>query len=248
MKAYDLTNQRFGRLIAQYKCNYKKGNKYPWHCICDCGNETDVSTQDLITGKTTSCGCYRKECAKKIGAKTGIVNGKLRAKDLTNQKFGRLIALEPTIEHRGSNIVWKCICSCGNEVKVTTTDLLSGNTQSCGCLKSKGQEEISKLLTQHNISFVTEKIFDNFQYETTKGKPRFDFYIDNKYIIEFDGIQHFENNSFFPLSLKEQKERDQVKNSWCKENNIPLIRIPYWQLSRLKIEDLLLETSEFIIK
>ena len=43
------------------------------------------------------------------------------------------------------------------------------------------------------------------------------------------------------------KERDAFKNEWCKENNILLIRIPYWHLKDLCIEDLKLETSKFII-
>ena len=47
--------------------------------------------------------------------------------------------------------------------------------------------------------------------------------------------------------LKTQ-ERDALKNQWCKDNNIPLIRIPYTHLNDLKIEDLLLETSEYIVK
>ena len=37
------------------------------------------------------------------------------------------------------------------------------------------------------------------------------------------------------------------KNEWCKNNNIPIIRIPYAHLKELKIEDLLLETSQFIV-
>ena len=46
--------------------------------------------------------------------------------------------------------------------------------------------------------------------------------------------------------LKTQ-ERDALKNQWCKDNNIPLIRIPYTHLQNLCLEDLQLETSKFII-
>ena len=79
----------------------------------------------------------------------------------------------------------------------------------------------------------------------------FDFYIDNKYLVEYDGEQHFiYRNSGWDTEehFKKTKEHDQFKNQWCKENNIPLIRIPYTQLDNLKIEDLLLETSQFIVK
>lgn len=50
--------------------------------------------------------------------------------DLTNQTFGRLVAKEYL---KGSK--WKCICSCGKEVIVSTADLRRGHTQSCGCLQ-----------------------------------------------------------------------------------------------------------------
>lgn len=49
----NLTNQRFGKLIALYPTN----KRVAWHCICDCGNECNVSSNDLSTGKIKSCGC-----------------------------------------------------------------------------------------------------------------------------------------------------------------------------------------------
>ena len=52
--------------------------------------------------------------------------------DLTNQVFGRLLALEPTEERVNGYIVWKCQCECGNIIKVPTNSLTTGNTTSCG--------------------------------------------------------------------------------------------------------------------
>lgn len=69
-KALDLTNQRFGRLVALYKTDKRSGNNIMWHCICDCGNEKDINGSDLKKGKTKSCGCLQKEIASKIGKKT----------------------------------------------------------------------------------------------------------------------------------------------------------------------------------
>jgi len=43
------------------------------------------------------------------------------------------------------------------------------------------------------------------------------------------------------------RKRRNKKNQWCKENNIPLIRIPYTHLKDLCIEDLLLETSNYVV-
>lgn len=52
--------------------------------------------------------------------------------DLTNQKFGRLTAIEVT--YTGKVRGWKCKCDCGNEVVVSTSQLNNGIKQSCGCL------------------------------------------------------------------------------------------------------------------
>lgn len=245
-KAYDLTNQRFGRLVVKYKCDYKKGNKYPWHCICDCGNEVDVRTQDLTTGKTQSCGCLQKEEASEVGKKTSQNNFTHEFKDISGQIFGRLTAIE-RVKTLTKPTKWKCQCRCGNIVIVRLSDLTTGNTSSCGCMVSKGQEKISLLLRQYNIPFEKEKQFEDSIYADTNGFFRFDFYVNNSYLIEYDGKQHYEENTFFKLSLSDQKKRDNEKNLWCKNHNIKLIRIPYYQYSKLTIEDLLPETSGFVI-
>ena len=56
-KKLDLTNQRFGKLIALYSTH--KNGKTAWHCKCDCGNELDVFTFCLRNGNTSSCGCEK---------------------------------------------------------------------------------------------------------------------------------------------------------------------------------------------
>lgn len=247
MKAYDLKGQHFGRWTVLYKCNYLKTNHYPWHCICECGKEKDVNTRDLISGKSQSCGCLQKEKAKQIGKKTISIAQAANRKNLKGQQFGRLIVLYSLYDENGEYKQY-CQCECGNFIKVKTHDLISGNTMSCGCLKSRGQEKISKILNENNISFEVEKSFDDCVYPDTLSKCFFDFYVNDKYIIEYDGIQHFQENEFFQLSLSDQKKRDKFKNKWCKFHNIPIIRIPYIQLNNLSYKDLDLMTSDFIIK
>lgn len=58
--AKNLVGQSFGRLFVIER-NGRKGNKALWKCRCDCGNETNVTSSDLVTGNTQSCGCQRKE-------------------------------------------------------------------------------------------------------------------------------------------------------------------------------------------
>lgn len=56
--------------------------------------------------------------------------------DLSGQRFGRLVALEPGPK-RGKRTTWKCICDCGNECVILTESLRGGATQSCGCIRSE---------------------------------------------------------------------------------------------------------------
>lgn len=135
-----------------------------------------------------------------------------------------------------------------------------GKTQTCGCGKgySKGAIKIKALLEDSGLIYGTEISFSSCV--TEKGNPMyFDFgvYADSDrtkllYLIEYDGEQHFYyGNGASTWNTKEQYERtqlrDALKNSWCKDNNIPLIRIPYTHFSDLTIVDLLLETSNYKI-
>ena len=66
-----------------------------------------------------------------------------KAIDITNQKFGKLTAIQKT-ESRNGKTYWLCKCECGNEKEVQTSHLRNGSIQSCGkCKKSSGQKVIA---------------------------------------------------------------------------------------------------------
>lgn len=70
--------------------------------------------------------------------------------NLIGQKFTRLFVIEERISPNYKGIKWKCICDCGNETIVNSAnDLLTGNTKSCGCLRS---EIMSKNATKRNFN------------------------------------------------------------------------------------------------
>lgn len=238
-KIIDITGQQFGRLTALNIAGKDSRGETIWHCMCECGNSKDVLSSNLRKGLTQSCGCLQKERA---GKNTPI-------KDLTNLRFGKLIALEPTEKRLNGQVVWKCLCDCGAEIEVRSYNLTSGATQSCGCLnQSHGELKIQQLLQKNNIPYEAEKSFASCIFEDSQQMARFDFYINQSYIIEFDGEQHFtyDNRGW---NTKEHfmrlKAHDIYKNRWCKDNNIPIIRIPYTHLDNLELSDLLLETSPF---
>lgn len=139
---------------------------------------------------------------------------------------------------RYDKLKWKC--DKGHTFH-TTWDNFKRGKRCPVCNESKGQKEIGKFLDKLNVTYKAE-----FRIEECKNlKPLpFDYAIFNNdtsncnpsVLVEFDGLQHFYPVDFWGGSdgLKDNMERDQIKNNFCKINNIPLIRIPYWELSNIQ--------------
>ena len=66
----DLTGQRFGKLLVNEIHDRDERGLVVWECQCDCGNIVFVRGTYLINGKTTSCGCHRSECIRKLKIKS----------------------------------------------------------------------------------------------------------------------------------------------------------------------------------
>lgn len=99
---------------------------------------------------------------------------------------------------------------------------------------SRGEIKIEEILNNTDLYYEEEYSFPNLI--SSSGRPlRFDFAIfdDNKeldFLIEFQGIQHYEAKSKFGgvSGLKRQQYNDMKKREYCLKNNIKLIIIPYW--------------------
>lgn len=70
-------------------------------------------------------------------------------RDLAGKRFGRLAAIEAAGKNRQKNYVWRCLCDCGHEVVVSSSNLIRGNTQSCGCLAN---ELTRAAMTTHGLN------------------------------------------------------------------------------------------------
>lgn len=237
----DLTGQKFNRLSVIEKTDMRKNNSVVWECQCDCGNICYISSIDLRKSRVKSCGCLKKE-------KDQLPKGNV--KDLLGQKFGKLTIIARDGSDKRGEAKWLCQCECGSQpISVLGSNLRSGHTQSCGCdRRSHGELKVEQLLRENNISFIQE--YKPFKFDSGKWAA-FDFYVENKYLIEYDGETHYKFNLHGwhdEQQLANQQERDQIKNDFCLSHNLPLIRIPYWHLPKLCIEDLQLETSQFLIK
>ena len=127
-KAKNLTNQTFTYLTCLFrvtppKNRHEKNLGVWWLCKCKCGNEVMCKSTDIINNRTKSCGCYQKENLHT-----------LNFKNLTNHRFGKLVVTG--YKHNSNNLLrWICQCDCGNITEVSTGNLTSGLTKSCGCLR-----------------------------------------------------------------------------------------------------------------
>lgn len=240
--AEDLTGKKFNNLTVIRRATEEEwprgtGKHAKWLCKCDCGNLRFVDSGDLKNGRAKSCGCKNREKAKELAYNLG----KSHFKDLTNQRFGKLVALE-TDGYYNKQILWKCKCDCGTITKVRSNYLLSGHTTSCGCGRSWGQgrtssgeEKIIKLLQEAKISFEREKTFPDLLKHG--NHLRCDFYISSQNsVIEFNGSAHYEFNSYFHKDRKgflKRQEYDRHKISYCLAKGIKIYCIPYWEIENL---------------
>ena len=101
------------------------------------------------------------------------------------------------------------------------------------CRESKGEKDILKYLDEHNVKYIRQ-----YRYEDCRDvKPLpFDFYLpDYNICIEYDGELHYKSIDFYggEEELMRQQNRDNIKTQYCKDNNITLIRIPYWDLNNI---------------
>lgn len=102
------------------------------------------------------------------------------------------------------------------------------------CRLSKGEVIIKNFLTQHNIEYIPQKTFLDCINPQTNRKLKFDFYIPSiNTCIEFDGKQHFTPTPRYRGNLQGIQYRDNIKNKYCLEKNIPLIRISYLDIKKI---------------
>lgn len=134
---------------------------------------------------------------------------------------------------------------CGAEFSVSPTNFINHERRCPECYplsssKSKGELKILGYLKSNGIPFIEQYSFDDC---ADINKLLFDFAIFSnskknklKLLIEFDGGQHYYPVDFFggEEGFKKQIKRDEIKNTYCRDNNIPLLRIPYWEFDNIE--------------
>lgn len=194
---------------------------------CPKHGDNIIKISNLISGKR----CY--QCAKELSAERYKLD--LNEVELRVIKYGGILLNKNDYKNQTTKSL-KIICPKCGEIFITS---LRNFTQHKGQLcsncyrkESIGEFKIRKYLEKQNIEFVQEKWFPDCR--DINPLP-FDFYLPEYNIcIEFDGEQHFKDNHFFNYSIDLNKKHDDIKNKYCKNNHIKLIRIPYLKIGSIQ--------------
>jgi len=193
----------------------------------------------FIIPNSFTCGVRCPKCAKCI--KKTTEQFKQEIYDLVGNSYtvlGEYIGAKNKIKIKHND-------GCGHIYEVNPTNFIHSLNKCPRHKESKNENIISKYLNNLNINYKTQYKFENCK---NKRCLLFDFALfDNEEnlicLVEYDGEQHFDVMRFSKNINKQNskftqvKEHDKIKNDYCKANNITLIRIPYFQKS--KIEEIL---------
>ena len=120
----ELAAAKGGKCLSSEYVNNK--TKYLWWCLCGC--QWEATGNDIQRGRWCPK-CGRKRLSEKNSLK------------LSGRIFGKLTVVSRILPGGGKN-KWKCNCECGKSAVVIGSDLVSGNTKSCGCILSKQEEDV----------------------------------------------------------------------------------------------------------
>jgi len=149
----ELTGRVFGRLTVTKRTDLRRGVAVLWECLCACGSSVHVPTTDLLNGRTTSCGCLKREMLiQRNVSKKGIRTGPKQHIPI-GTRFHSLTVMKVS-EPIGTTHKWVCKCDCGGTKLISGWELRSGRIKSCGCLSAKHRERFksSKGLAHFNVT------------------------------------------------------------------------------------------------
>jgi len=186
----------------------------------------------LPNSHTEGHGCYKCSQEKNVikANKNKIVTTKLfikRAKMIHGNKYNY-----SKTRYIRSNQKVHIICPKHGEFWQTPNNHIDCRNSCPKCKESRGETAVRTFLESNDIKFKT-----NYSINGCKRRRKllFDFYLpEHNIYIEFDGKQHyvpfylFSKSSFFMT-----QESDKIKNKFCSENNVELIRIPFWKIKNI---------------
>jgi len=116
--------REYGRLTVQGRAGTSANGEIIYWCRCACGERRRVRGGSLRSGRTKSCG----DCARVTGEAHNVAP--------VAPEYGRL-KVEGRAGRVGGEALYRCVCACGTPVRVRSSSLRRGKTQSCGCLRDE---------------------------------------------------------------------------------------------------------------
>jgi hypothetical protein len=209
----------------------------------NCGNVWKSSWSNLVNAKRGCPYCAGKIAHNQNSFVSSMNDSKLIHEWDYDKNYG--VDIKLILPQSSKKVWWICsVCGHGWQAMVSSRNRPEVEKRT-GCplcrfgKKSKGESLIISFLNDFNMFFEYQKRFEGCR----NINPLFyDFYIDSKNIcVEYHGEQHYRPVNFGGMSNKKAnknynitKERDLIKESFCKENNIGLLIIPYWERSNIE--------------
>jgi len=243
IKLWCKLNNKLFELVSDKYTNAK--DKLIWKCLKeDCGEEFENNWNNIFSGQ--GCGvCSGQQVTLKTCLATK--NPELAKEWHPNLNDDLTPFLVP--EFCGTGVWWKC-SKCNHDWNAVISNRSFRGDGCPKCRESHSEKGTTKYLEDMNYSFTSQ-----FRLEDCRDKRSlpFDFAVftesDKKYIkilIELDGLQHSQPVRFGGISKEkaeknfiELQKRDKIKNDYCIDKNIPLLRIPYWEFD--SIEEILID-------
>ena len=195
--------------------------------ICPIHGNKTIRIDNLIYGNK---GC--NECGKET-IRNSIKLNRDEVIKRVEDCGGTLLNPDDYINNSERNLIILCP-KCGKQFTTSLILFTQHGGQLCPeCYRKEsiGEFKIRHYLENHNIKFK----YEYWNSKCRDARPlRFDFYlINNNIMIEFDGEQHYKDNHYFNYSYDKQVLHDNIKTQYCNNNNIKLLRIPYWDINKI---------------
>ncbi|MGM7720568.1 zinc-ribbon domain-containing protein [Metabacillus sp. Hm71] len=207
----------------------KHSSKSIWW-MCDEGHEWEVSVDSRTTFNSGCPYCTGKKAHEKNCLATYFPEISKEWHPTANE------GLTPyDVRPRSNKKVW-WLCKEGHELKIGVDHRVRSDGCSV-CSESKGEKRVRMFLETNNIMFKSQYKFKDL-IGINGGLLKFDFAIFNpnkdiSLLIEFDGIFHF-GKIYVDDYYERTVEHDKRKDNYCLKNNIPLLRIPYWEMKNIE--------------
>ncbi|MCI3939365.1 hypothetical protein MQX03_19495 [Chryseobacterium aahli] len=219
------------------------GNNYVFLGCNILGHSQRFSQLSCNVGEQNGCSDCNNKRANRKSAEDYIVKIKNKLEEAGKNEFFQFNNLIDRDKNNRIkfNLICK-ICECpdwsyAHHIKNITC-------KNCNSKDSKGEAKIKLFLQLNHIKFEEKKRFDHLR---NKLPLECDFYLpERNLIIEFDGLQHFKPIEFFKGEAKYFKniENDKIKNEYCRNNCINLLRIPFYEFDAC--EQIISESIEIL--